>query len=48
MSNQIAKEEITYFATTDFRNRATPFGIKHVDMPASPNRLWAQIKEARK
>src|SRR3989454_2670907 len=26
----------------------TPFGIKHVDMPASPNRLWAQIKEARK
>src|SRR5438477_4967179 len=26
----------------------TPLGIKHVDMPASPNRLWAQIKEARK
>ena len=25
----------------------TPFGIKHVDMPASPNRLWEQMKEAR-
>jgi len=25
----------------------TPFGIKHVDMPASPDRLWKQIKEAR-
>ena len=24
-----------------------PFGIKHVDMPASPDRLWKQIKEAR-
>jgi len=25
-----------------------PFGIKHVDMPASPDRLWKQIEEARK
>jgi carbon-monoxide dehydrogenase large subunit len=25
----------------------TPFGIKHVDMPASPNRLWKLMKEAR-
>jgi carbon-monoxide dehydrogenase large subunit len=25
----------------------SPFGIKHVDMPASPDRLWKQIKEAR-
>src|ERR1700730_8696022 len=24
-----------------------PFGIKHVDMPASPDRLWKQIQEAR-
>ena len=24
-----------------------PLGIKHVDMPASPDRLWAQIQEAR-
>src|SRR5882762_4838269 len=24
-----------------------PFGIKHVDMPASPDRLWKQIKQAR-
>jgi carbon-monoxide dehydrogenase large subunit len=23
-----------------------PLGIKHVDMPASPDRLWAQIQEA--
>lgn len=34
MSNQIKKEEITYFATTDFRNRATPFGIKRKDRRA--------------
>jgi hypothetical protein len=34
MSDQIAKEEITYFATTDFRNRATPFGIKRSDRRA--------------
>jgi carbon-monoxide dehydrogenase large subunit len=26
---------------------AKPFGIKHVDMPASPDRLWAQIQAAR-
>jgi carbon-monoxide dehydrogenase large subunit len=26
----------------------SPLGIKHVDMPASPDRLWKQIKEARK
>ncbi|HVH62409.1 MAG TPA: molybdopterin cofactor-binding domain-containing protein [Candidatus Dormibacteraeota bacterium] len=25
----------------------SPFGIDHVDMPASPDRVWAQIKEAR-
>ncbi len=25
----------------------SPFGIKHVDMPASPDRLWKMIKEAR-
>jgi len=25
----------------------SPLGIKHVDMPASPNRLWKMIKEAR-
>jgi carbon-monoxide dehydrogenase large subunit len=24
-----------------------PFGIKHVEMPARPDRLWAMIKEAR-
>jgi carbon-monoxide dehydrogenase large subunit len=24
-----------------------PFGIRHVDMPASPDRLWAQIRERR-
>ena len=26
----------------------SPLGIKHVDMPATPDRLWNQIKEARK
>ncbi len=26
----------------------SPLGIKHVDMPATPDRLWRQIKEARK
>jgi len=25
----------------------SPFGIKHVDMPASPDRLWKQIQQAR-
>jgi carbon-monoxide dehydrogenase large subunit len=25
----------------------SPFGIKHVDMPASPDRLWKMIKEAK-
>jgi aerobic carbon-monoxide dehydrogenase large subunit len=25
----------------------SPFGIKHVDMPASPDRLWKQIHESR-
>jgi carbon-monoxide dehydrogenase large subunit len=25
----------------------SPFGIKHVDMPASPDRIWKQIHEAR-
>jgi hypothetical protein len=34
MSNQTANEEITYFATTNFRNRATPFGIKRKDRRA--------------
>jgi len=24
-----------------------PFGIKHVEMPASPDRLWKQIHVAR-
>ncbi len=24
-----------------------PFGIRHVDMPASPDRLWAEIRERR-
>jgi len=24
----------------------SPFGIKHVDMPASPDRVWKQIHEA--
>jgi len=26
----------------------SPLGIKHVDMPATPDRLWKQIKEASK
>ena len=26
----------------------SPLGIKHVDMPASPDRLWHMMKEARK
>jgi carbon-monoxide dehydrogenase large subunit len=26
----------------------SPLGIKHVDMPASPDRIWAMMKEARK
>lgn len=34
MSNKITKEEITYFATTNFRNKATPFGIKRKDRRA--------------
>lgn len=34
MSDQIVKEEITNFATTDFRNRDTPFGIKRSDRRA--------------
>jgi carbon-monoxide dehydrogenase large subunit len=25
----------------------SPFGIKHVDMPASPDRLWKQIQQSR-
>jgi carbon-monoxide dehydrogenase large subunit len=25
-----------------------PLGIKHVDMPASPDRLWKQIQEAKR
>jgi carbon-monoxide dehydrogenase large subunit len=24
-----------------------PFGISHVDMPASPDRLWKQIQDAQ-
>jgi len=34
MTDQIAKEEITYFATTDFRNRQVSFGIKQRDRRA--------------
>jgi type IV secretory pathway TraG/TraD family ATPase VirD4 len=34
MFNQIEKEEITFFATTNFRNRATPFGIRRKDRRA--------------
>jgi len=34
MFGQLTKEEITYFATTDFRNRGTPFGIKRKDRRA--------------
>lgn len=34
MFEQSAKAEITYFATTDFRNRAIPFGIKRNDRRA--------------
>jgi aerobic carbon-monoxide dehydrogenase large subunit len=26
----------------------SPLGIKHVDMPASPDKLWHMMKEARK
>jgi carbon-monoxide dehydrogenase large subunit len=26
----------------------SPFGIKHVDMPATPDKLWKMMKEARK
>ena len=26
----------------------SPLGIKHVDMPASPDRLWAMMRGARK
>jgi Type IV secretion-system coupling protein DNA-binding domain len=34
MSDQITQEEIAYFATTDFRNRKTQFGIKQQDRRA--------------
>jgi type IV secretory pathway TraG/TraD family ATPase VirD4 len=34
MSNQIAEEGITFFATTDYRHRETQFGIKHIDRRA--------------
>lgn len=34
MPHQLPQEEITYFATTDFRNQATPFGIKQKDRRA--------------
>ncbi|MDT7540579.1 MAG: hypothetical protein QOE33_483 [Acidobacteriota bacterium] len=34
MSNQPEAEEITYFATTNFRHQATPFGIKRDDRRA--------------
>ncbi len=26
----------------------SPLGVKHVDMPATPDRIWNIIKEARK
>jgi carbon-monoxide dehydrogenase large subunit len=28
-------------------NALSPFGIKHVDMPATPDRLWKMIHNAR-
>jgi type IV secretory pathway VirB4 component len=34
MTDQFGEEGITYFATTDFRHRQTPFGIKHKDRRA--------------
>jgi len=34
MTNPIAKEEITYFATTDYRHQMIPFGIRHKDRRA--------------
>jgi type IV secretory pathway TraG/TraD family ATPase VirD4 len=34
MTNQSAAEEITYFATTNFRHQQTPFGIKRGDRRA--------------
>lgn len=34
MSSQLTKEEITYFATADFRNRQASFGIKRTDRRA--------------
>jgi hypothetical protein len=34
MNNQLGAEEITYFATTNFRHRETPFGIKRQDRRA--------------
>jgi carbon-monoxide dehydrogenase large subunit len=40
----IASSAAVINAITD---AVSPFGITHVDMPASPDRLWKQIKEAR-
>ncbi len=28
-------------------NALAPLGIRHLDMPASPNRVWAAIQAAR-
>jgi carbon-monoxide dehydrogenase large subunit len=25
----------------------SPFGIKHIDMPATPERVWAAIRDAK-
>ena len=42
----------TIAATASIINAITdalsPLGIKHVDMPATPDRLWKMIKEASK
>src|SRR5437763_15154002 len=34
MTDHFGEDRITYFATTDFRHRQTPFGIKHRDRRA--------------
>jgi carbon-monoxide dehydrogenase large subunit len=26
----------------------SPYGIKHVDMPASPERIWLAVQQAKK
>ena len=34
-------------SSTPSSMRSSPLGIKHVDMPASPDRLWKQIQAAQ-